>query len=255
MHATVASAADPGPALFIAASYSPWSERARWALDHHGIHYREVAYVPMLGTPWLRLKTRKWRGKVSVPALVAGHVILRDSVEIARWADSVGRGARLFADPGVDAWIRRSDTIMDNGRALAVPRVIRDPAARREGLPAFVPGALRGVLDPMARMGAGYIAKKYGLGDYDQAQALGAMRQALVEVRGALAGGRDTLLADFSFADVAVAASLTFVAPMPSGPVKMGPAMRVAYTVDELRREFADVLAWRYATRRNRTGS
>ena len=27
--------------------YSPWlSEKARWALDHHGIAYREVMYAP-----------------------------------------------------------------------------------------------------------------------------------------------------------------------------------------------------------------
>ena len=29
-------------------SISPWSERARWALDHHGIDYELVAHVPLL---------------------------------------------------------------------------------------------------------------------------------------------------------------------------------------------------------------
>ena len=29
--------------------YSPWSEKARWALDHHRIAYRRVRYEPVIG--------------------------------------------------------------------------------------------------------------------------------------------------------------------------------------------------------------
>jgi glutathione S-transferase len=33
----------------VAVPYSPWSEKARWALDHHALPYRETAYQPLIG--------------------------------------------------------------------------------------------------------------------------------------------------------------------------------------------------------------
>ena len=49
--------------------YSPWSEKARWALDARRVPYREVTYAPLLGEPALRLKLKRWRGNVTVPVL------------------------------------------------------------------------------------------------------------------------------------------------------------------------------------------
>ena len=53
----------------VSLSYSPWSEKARWALDHHGIEYRNIAYTPMLGVPRLRMRLRAMRAKITVPIL------------------------------------------------------------------------------------------------------------------------------------------------------------------------------------------
>lgn len=55
---------------FYAESFSPFCERARWALDHHGISYREVEQVPMLAEITLRIGVRRFRGPVTVPLLV-----------------------------------------------------------------------------------------------------------------------------------------------------------------------------------------
>ena len=49
--------------------YSPWSQKARWALDHHGIAYRTQKYLPMLGEPYLRWRTGRWRRRATVPVL------------------------------------------------------------------------------------------------------------------------------------------------------------------------------------------
>ena len=37
---------------------SAWTEKARWALEHHGIAYRYHEHVPVLGEVLLRLKAR-----------------------------------------------------------------------------------------------------------------------------------------------------------------------------------------------------
>jgi hypothetical protein len=41
--------------------------QARWALKHYGISYKTTPYTPVLGALWLRLKTGKWRGRITTP--------------------------------------------------------------------------------------------------------------------------------------------------------------------------------------------
>ena len=47
--------------------YSPWSEKARWALDARKVPYKYKVYAPLVGEPALRFKLKKWSGPVSVP--------------------------------------------------------------------------------------------------------------------------------------------------------------------------------------------
>lgn len=138
---------------FVAAWFSPWSERARFALDHHRIDYREEAYIPMLGEPLLRLRTRVFRGPLSVPVLFHEGGVIRESVDIARYADRVGTGTPLFpasAEPELTRYVELATGLMEAARALSVSRMARDPAMQRENLPPFVPGPLRSVLLPLA---------------------------------------------------------------------------------------------------------
>src|SRR5437868_13931482 len=121
-----------------AARYSPYSERARWALDHHAIPYREREYVPMIGEPMLRLRARAWRGKITVPIFIDGKLVLRDSVGIARHADTRGGAAPLFPaehEAAIAGWLRDADALLDAGRALLLPKLARDRAAARDALP------------------------------------------------------------------------------------------------------------------------
>src|SRR5687768_3084143 len=93
-------------------SYSPWSEKARWALDHHHIPFTYEEYVPMLGEPALRLRLRKAFGKVSVPVLIDGKESYGDSYEIARFAERTGKGKPLFGaerESQIAAWNERSE--------------------------------------------------------------------------------------------------------------------------------------------------
>src|SRR6188508_1450752 len=52
--------------------YSPWSERARWALDHHGLAYETVEHVPFLGEIRLRRIVGKKAARATVPVLIDG---------------------------------------------------------------------------------------------------------------------------------------------------------------------------------------
>ena len=111
----------------IALSYSAWSEKARFALDHHAIAYVSHEHVPMLGEPFLRFVTRRPFARVSVPVLVHRGRVLSDSFEIARYADRIGEGQTLFPAERlaeIRAWDDESQGAMAAGRALVTTRVL-----------------------------------------------------------------------------------------------------------------------------------
>lgn len=246
--------------IFVAAWFSPWSERARFALDHHRIDYREEAYVPLLGEPMLRLRTRVFRGPLSVPVLFHDGRVIRDSVEIARYADTLGKGSPLFpasAEAEIARYVELATGLMDAARVLSVPRMAQNVDARRESLPAFIPAPLRSAMLPLAGLGTAYISRKYRLGAHDPNEARTTIRRGLERLQADLRG-RDTLLSDFTFADIAAAVALTMVRPVEHPVLPLGPGMRAAFTDPELAKEFGDLVAWRdklYAERRSLQGA
>jgi hypothetical protein len=123
-----------------AMSFSPHSERARWALDHHQVPYTLCQHVPPLGGLPLRMHARQWLGKVSVPLAVDGSTVLRDSLAIAAHAERVGVGSPLFPDAAVvENWNAKSDRGLGAGRPRASSPASTTPAKP----PAKSPGAAR----------------------------------------------------------------------------------------------------------------
>ncbi|HEX5753021.1 MAG TPA: hypothetical protein VFZ09_42865 [Archangium sp.] len=99
--------------------------------------------------------------------------------------------------------------------------------------------------------------RKYRLDTRDPEQDRATIRRGLEGLRTELRG-RDTLLSDFTFADIAIAVSLTLVRPVEHPIIPLGPAMRAAFTEPALAEEFGDLLAWRdklYAERRSMQGT
>jgi glutathione S-transferase len=243
--------------VLTALPYSPWSEKARWPLDHHRIEYLEEVYTPILSEPGLRWRLRRARGAVSVPVLFADGEAYTDSFDIAHYAERRGAGAPLFRrglEAAIVRWNRLSDAAMRAGRALVAFRVEGDPQARGEALPDLVPRALRRPLDPVARLGVRFLARKYHFSD-DEHGYRAELRARLVEMRDALSDGRGHLLGEFSYADIAMAAALQFVAPVADEHLRLGPATRRAWTDLDLAGELTDLLEWRdqlYAARRRR---
>lgn len=245
------------PPRFIALSYSPWSEKARWALDHHGVAYRERAYLPMIGEPVLRLAARQLRGKITVPALIDGGAVYMDSYDIARQAERLGRGEPLFPAEHADAirrWNERSERIMAAGRALLVAAMASDGEAKRESLAAFIPGPLRGVAEPMAGLALRFLTRKYELTPAT-AELEDEIAGELQELARAGVADRGTIFERFSFADISMAAALQFVKPVADDHIALGPAQRRCWTRPALADQFAPLIAWRdrlYEQRRRR---
>jgi glutathione S-transferase len=235
-------------ATLITLAHSGWSEKARWALDHHHIEYVEKTHTPMLGEPALRWRLRHTSGPRSVPVLITDHETVAGSFDIAQHAERHGTGAPLFRRGEEDVarrWNDQSDRAMRAGRTLVTHRTAEDAEAQREALPAGIPRALRRPMGPAAALAVRFIQKKYDVPD-DQDAARDELRAVLGELRGALADGRRYLAGDaLGYADLAMATTLQFIRPVDTGIVPLGPATRRVWTDLELASDFTDLLEWR----------
>lgn len=250
----------------VASAVSPWSERARWALDHHQISHDTIAHVPMLGERRLRQLVARARapqekqGKpregqpsetkkpATVPILITDGGVFCESWDIVVHADAVGRGTRLIPvehEAAIRAFTAAADAAQDAARALVVAALVRSPQALDETAPAFVPKALRPLLRPVAKNGTLWFARKYQVDLDNTAPQQAALREALLAMRAALAKSQPYLLGAFSYADVVTALVLQAVQPVADRHMPIGPASRKNWTQPALATEFADLLAWR----------
>lgn len=229
--------------------YSPWSEKARWALDVRGVPYRTRYYQPLLGEPELRWRTKRWTGRVSVPVMFTTGGVLTDSLDIARFAARDGHGPDLFPsgqDAAIERWNAASERALAAGRALSLERVLKDPAALGELVPRGVRNTLGRLVTPLAAMGVRRTLRKYGA--HKAGDHAATFVAVLDELRAALAAaGGDALLGPahgFSYADISMAQVIAYVRPPATG-LRLGRANRVAYGDEALAERYADLVAWR----------
>ncbi len=234
--------------LFFALSYSPWSEKARWALDHHRVDYREVEHVPLLGSPLLRARMRRPIGRVTVPALLDDGVTYGDSFDIARRADRIGQGERLFPhgmDDAIATWNRSSETILEAGRVLLLHKTIRHPDAMQEALPKQIPSVLRPRMLSLARTAVRFLQHKYAALTNDLEGQRARISRELTSLREALDGPDGYVLGSFSYADVAMAVSLQVVWPVGNRWLPLGDATRSVWQEPAMADAFRDLITWR----------
>ncbi len=222
---------------------SPWTQRARWALEHHGVAFTYHEHVPMLGEVFLRRKAGV--RKATVPLLSDGNDAIMGSFEIAKHAERIGRSAPLFPqgkDADVERWNDVAERMTRVGRMWLIRNMLESREAQRESLPAFIPGFMRGALAPSSAMALRFLAKKHNIGSNVDDEVEHTLRPALEDIRKAL-HGKSYLLDVFTYADMAIAAALQVVRPHEKAD--LAPGTRQAWTNDVLAKEFDDLLDWR----------
>jgi glutathione S-transferase len=233
--------------VLTALPYSPWSEKARWALDHHRMEYREEEHIPLLGDIKLRLRLRRPTGRVTVPVLYDGSAWLTDSFDIAQYADRLGGGPRLFPVDKVaevTAWNQRSEAAMAAGRAWLMLASANDPNVALAALPPGMPSALKPLLLPFAKKGLQLFIAKYRMRDGESSHKDVFMRE--FDALSKALSGRRYLLGDaFSYADIAMAVALQAVSPVDERYMRRLPGFGAEMDGGELRRRYQDLIEWR----------
>ncbi|MCA9536179.1 MAG: glutathione S-transferase [Myxococcales bacterium] len=230
----------------VALHYSPWSEKARWALDHHGVSYAYEEYKILLGEPKLRVTTRNLGGKATVPVLFDDGEVLSESWDIAHRAEAVGRGETLFPEAHreeIRRWHERGQDACALARVRLIEAVRQDPDALRAQIDAGVPRPLRPLMYPSSPLVMAWFARKHaGACPGDGA----ALRDACRALRDGL-NGREFLFEQLTFADMSMAVMLQFVRPVADRFIPLDPRTRRAWEDPALADKFADLLEWRDA--------
>jgi glutathione S-transferase len=233
--------------VLTAMPYSPWSEKARWALDHHRVPYQYEAYTPVLGELKLRLRLRKPRGRITVPVLNDHGTWCTDSFAIAQRAEQIGHGAPLFPagkQSEISQWNARSEAALAAGRALTLLTMAQTPERAIAFLPFAAPQALKPLLLPVAKKALAAFIDKYHMREgADQHAAV--LRRELDALEQALAGRRYVLGDSLTYADIAMAVVLQGVQPVDSRYMARLPGVPADAHDPELQRRYAALLKWR----------
>ncbi|MDC0744212.1 glutathione S-transferase family protein [Polyangium mundeleinium] len=228
--------------------FSPWSEKARWALDHHRISYEEVEHQPIVGDLRLRILLRKPTGRVTVPILDDRGVLFTDSFDIARHADAVGRGPKLFPagrEAEIETWNRRSEETLAALRAMMMLKAVDNPDFVKAVLPPGTPEALVSLLRPVGRGALQSFVSKYRMRE-GAATHRTVAEEGLAVLDKALAEGQKYLLGDaFSYADITMALVLQGVSPVDKRFMPTGLGGRAAWSNPDLAEKHARLIAWR----------
>lgn len=224
--------------LLVHVPYSPWSLKARLALELGGIDHDRRVYLPTLTEPWLRLKLRRPRGKVTVPVLFTRGQALTDSLEIARYALADSPWWR--DEHAIAHWNDWSQQLLELGRIRTTARVHGDPAALQASLPH--PLTRMGPLGMMlGRDAARRLMRKYPVSSGHDIEE--AMDGLVRELDRGLSGRRFLAGEDPGYADITAAVGLSFVQAPLSLPV--GAASRPHWEVPDLVTRHGHLLRWR----------
>jgi len=227
---------------------SPWSERARWALDHHRLTYESIHYLPFIGQGQLKRLAGTDTKRVTVPFLVADGQTYGESWAIALYADREGGREKLVPsdlEEDIRLWNQVADGGMGGVRGRVLARMLESPKALDIAAPPVVPRWLRPAMRPAARWTIRHLQRKYQTRSDEGASQVLLLRSALDRLRDGLKGGKPYLLGKFTYADIVMATLLQGVLPVTDLFLRLPRALREVWTDDTLAREYGDLLTWR----------
>jgi glutathione S-transferase len=206
----------------ITITFSHYCEKARWALDRCGIAYEEDGHLPVFHY----LATYRAGAKRTVPVLVDGDTVVRDSTDIIAWADAKKPGT-LIPLAGAEEALAIED---DFDRHLG-------PATRRWGyyysLPnrdidrlivQGVPRWEKALLPIMRPLAVRYLRRGLKIDEAGVARSKKKIESAFDRVAEVLRDGRRYLTGDrFTVADLTFASLAAPILQPPEHPVEQVP--------------------------------
>jgi glutathione S-transferase len=222
--------------------HSPWSERARFALLHHDVAFREREHTPMIGEIPLRFRAGMWTGKISVPLLIDDATPVQGSLAIAEHADSIGKKSPLVPKEKraeISAFFDEIEEAMRAARERFTFGLRTDHEAVQESAPPFLRAI--GMAGPAVWMGSRFIVSKYDARDGAIDERI---RKGLLAVRNAV-GKKEYVYDSFSFADIIGASIVQTVQVLDEKFLELPPGTKRLWHHEELAKEFADMIAWR----------
>lgn len=230
--------------------YSPWSEKARFALDYCGVEYTRKPFTLMLDDWSVRLKLKRPFKNFTIPILfLPNGQAIEDSCTLAQSLPEVSR--TLFKPEHLSEILEINqlcERLLDAGRVLASQTVLHNRDAMLENIPPFVPKALRPYLLSIVHFGIYTLDQQFGVLAKDAKTQRELMHADLLKLRTIIQnkrGPQGTLFESFSFGDIAAAGALHFIKPVQHPKIKISPHTRAAMTQTDFAQEFADLLQWR----------
>ena len=211
--------------------FSHYCEKARWALDRCGVAYEEDGHLPVFHY----LATYRAGARRTVPVLVDGTTVVRDSTDIVAWADAKRPGTLLPVSGATDVLAIEDDLDDHVGpatRRWAYFHLLPNRGADRF-ITADVPRWERALLRATRPVAVSYLRRslKIDAAGAERSRlkieaAFARVEQILADGRRYIAGDRFTV-ADLTFAALAAPVLLPDNHPVQSfDPALFGDAVR-----------------------------
>lgn len=237
----------------ITLSISPYNELARWSLERAGVDYEEEPQALV----WHVVASRRAGGAGTTPLLLAGDEAVKESADIAAWADRHAEPGRQLYPKGAAGdearalVVRFCEELGPETRRVIWSHLSRDPGmACRYWGQGVSSGQLR--MQPwLLRFGKPGVRRALGLRKSQVEAAPGRVRAIFDDIAERLADGRKHILGDeFTVADIAFASMASpAVLPDQGYPVEIPTADEfpeaVAGTITALRAHPAGAYAVR----------
>lgn len=238
-------------ARLITIPLSHYCEKARWVLDFTGVDYREEAHAPVA-----HLRATRGVGGKTVPVLVHGEKVLRDSTDIAKHADALAPPERRLIpdDPAMRARVLALEDELDetlgvDARLLTYWFQLGNDANAR----ALV-GRMMRLRSPLAQSIASPIFRAFVFRKYRVSE--GAARVAEARVRATFAKLGESLRDDgylvgdrFTLADLTFAALASLLLGPPEHPIMGRNKVALLPEVAARRAELSATAAGKHALR------
>ncbi|MBA2661889.1 MAG: glutathione S-transferase family protein [Bradymonadaceae bacterium] len=196
--------------ILVTISFSHFCEKARWALDHHGVDYREDDHAPIFHM----LGTYPRGGGRTVPVLVTAAGVFSDSTDILKHLDAVATDAskRLFpADESQRLEVEELEELFDKTlgpatRRLLYSRLLGEGAFMKRMLKLNGPAWQRALVGPSFPLIRSAIRRAYRINDQSAQRSRERIEEVFALVEERIADGRRYLVGDsLSAADITFA--------------------------------------------------